>query len=181
MEMRKSLKRIFKRHGMGKEYLRQEPLFLWEKVSGETIGGVTSPLQVKNHILYVQVPNHAMQHELNMLKEGYIERINERLGRDELKDIKFKVGYSNGSETDSSDKKLNLDEISLSYQETAELNEILDELEEGRLKETFLRLFAGFKKVEKAREKLGWARCERCGVYHKSDGSVCPACKLELG
>lgn len=165
---------------MGEEFRLQEPLFIWEEVSGKTIGNITKPLQVKNRILYVQVPNHTIQHELTLLREGYIEKINQKLGRDELKDIKFKVGYTTDDRSDY-DNKTDLANIHLSDREKEELNDIVGGLGHDSLKESLLGFFTQFKKMEKARERLGWDRCERCGVYHKSGGAICPACESELG
>lgn len=179
MEVRKAIYHIFKKHGMGEKFRSQEPLFIWGEVSGETVGNFTQPLLVKSQILHVRVPNHAIQHELTMLKEKYIEKINRKLGREELKDIKFKVGDIDGEDMDS-DQELVVGEITLTEKEEAELEHLLSDLEEGPLKESFTSFLRKLKRMEKTREKLGWKRCERCGVYHNSKNPVCPSCRFEL-
>ncbi len=179
MEARKAIYHIFKKHGMGEKFRSQEPLFIWDEVSGETVGNFTQPLLVKNRVLVVRVPNHAIQHELTLLKEKYIEKINHKLDREELKDIKFKVGDINGEDMNS-DPELAIDEIKLTEKEEAELERMVSDLEEGQLKDSFTHFLRKLKRMEKTRGRLGWKRCKRCGVYHKDENPLCPSCRLEL-
>lgn len=179
MEVRKAIYYIFKKHGMGEKFRSQEPLFIWNEVSGETVSGFTQPLLVKNRVLLVRVPNHAIQHELTLLKEKYIEKINHKLAREELKDIRFTVGDINREDINS-DPELAVDAIKLTEKEKAELERMVSGLEDEQLKESFTHFLRKLKKIEKTRKKLGWEKCERCGVYHKDENSLCPSCRLEL-
>lgn len=179
MEVRKAIYHIFKKHGMGEKFTAQEPLFVWDEVSGKSVGNFTQPLLVKGQTLHVGVPNHAVQHELNMLKEKYIHKMNRKLGREELKDIKFKVTDTSRGDMEP-DRGPEVDEIPLTEKEEAQIKSILSDLEQGRLKESFDRFFSKLKRIEKTREKLGWKRCKRCGVYHKDENPVCPSCCFEL-
>ena len=62
---------------------------LWAKVCGDAIASVTRRPSVKNGIMTVGVPNPSLRNELSMHRSRLCELINQHLGKQILKEIKF--------------------------------------------------------------------------------------------
>jgi predicted nucleic acid-binding Zn ribbon protein len=59
----------------------------WEEVVGKAISSRTGKVYIKNHILYVHLNSSVARNELLMLKEVLKEKLNERAGKEVIKDI----------------------------------------------------------------------------------------------
>jgi predicted nucleic acid-binding Zn ribbon protein len=59
----------------------------WEEVVGKAISSRTSKVYVKDHILYVYLNSSVARNELLMLKEALKEKLNEKAGKEVIKDI----------------------------------------------------------------------------------------------
>lgn len=174
------LERIFTRHGLGQEYKEQEPLFLWEEVVGENIAKLTSPLRVRDRVMFVEVQNSVIGHELSLMKEDYISKVNERLGKKRIKDIRFRVGQV-GKPGERKGKKVDLKAILLSDVEKGRIEQMVKDIGDERLKKALVEFIVTEKKMEQLRQEEGWKRCPICNVVHDGEDEVCVACKLETG
>jgi len=69
-------------------------LSLWPEVIDEGIRKNTEAVKIKNQVLYVSTSSSVWAQELTFLKEEIIKKINEKAGREVIKDIRFKAfGY----------------------------------------------------------------------------------------
>jgi predicted nucleic acid-binding Zn ribbon protein len=59
----------------------------WEEIVGKAISSRTSRVYIKDHILYVNLNSSVARNELMMLKEALREKLNERAGKEVIKDI----------------------------------------------------------------------------------------------
>jgi len=59
----------------------------WEATVGKAIASRTSKVYIKNQVLYVKLNSSVARNELLMLKEALREKLNERAGREIIKDI----------------------------------------------------------------------------------------------
>jgi predicted nucleic acid-binding Zn ribbon protein len=59
----------------------------WEEVVGKAISSRTGKVYIKDHILYVHLNSSVARNELLMLKEALKEKLNERAGKEVIKDI----------------------------------------------------------------------------------------------
>jgi predicted nucleic acid-binding Zn ribbon protein len=59
----------------------------WEEIVGKAITSRTAKVYIKDHILYVHLNSSVARNELLMLKEALKEKLNERAGKDVIKDI----------------------------------------------------------------------------------------------
>jgi hypothetical protein len=64
----------------------------WSKVTGNTISEISRPDMMLNGRLVVIVKDSVWMAQLSILKGEVIKSINQELGSDVVKDIKFKVG-----------------------------------------------------------------------------------------
>lgn len=59
----------------------------WEEVVGKAISSRTSKVYIKDQVLFVHLSSSVARNELMMLKEALREKLNEKSGREVIKDI----------------------------------------------------------------------------------------------
>lgn len=64
----------------------------WEKIITKKASQYAQPLLVRNKVLVVLVSNSAWLHQLTLDKEKTIQKINKLLKRQEVENIRFKLG-----------------------------------------------------------------------------------------
>jgi hypothetical protein len=66
--------------------------FFWNEEVGEAIAARAQPAGYHRGVLSVRVTSHAWMQELQFLKEDIRQRLNARLGREQIRDIYFVAG-----------------------------------------------------------------------------------------
>lgn len=61
----------------------------WQSIVGPRLSAHTKPLHIKNRILFVHAEGAVWQQEINFAKRSIITKVNDRLGRNHIKDIRF--------------------------------------------------------------------------------------------
>lgn len=74
------LSELLEKHGVREQVRRMEVLELWPQIVGEGLASVTQAKGVDDVTLLVEVRNSAWLTELSMMREDFLERVNERLG-----------------------------------------------------------------------------------------------------
>lgn len=174
----KTLEHLFERHGLIEAYKEQKPVFVWRQVVGELIARRTCPLYVMNGVLYVEAATPVIAQELSLMKGDYIKRINEVLGETRISDIKPKAPEQAHEDSRLPDS-IDLQHAPLLDDEWARIQKITADVQDGQLRKTLERLLSALKKLEKARQRLGWKHCPNCGVFHDGDGTLCFNCEYE--
>jgi len=59
----------------------------WEETVGKAISSRTKKIYIKDHILYVQLNSSVVRNELLMLREALREKINQKAGKEVIKEI----------------------------------------------------------------------------------------------
>src|SRR5271157_1253376 len=129
---------ILKKHNIFFDTEAQRLLEVWQKAVGPQISVQTRPDRLKRNTLFVKVSSSVWMHQLHALKQDIIEKINQLLGKDLIKDIHFSIGdipstippnpYSSSFSPDSyplKDKDKKIIEKSVSSVADPELKEIL--------------------------------------------------------
>jgi hypothetical protein len=191
IELLKVLRQIFARHGLAEEFHEQEPLFLWEEAVGKRVARLALPLRVREGIIFVEVGSHVLAQELSLLKDEYVRKLNKLLGEERVRDIRFRIGASTGTGTGAGAEGAMamtevggpppLEEIRLRPEELEEIEHLVSEVEDSRLKEALRAFFTKERRIEKARLERGYKRCPRCGSLYKGGEEVCSFCRLESG
>ena len=65
---------------------------LWDETMGVTIAENARPAAFKGHLLVVQVTSSPWMQQLQFLKNELIQKLNSALGKELVRDIKFKIG-----------------------------------------------------------------------------------------
>ncbi len=59
----------------------------WEETVGKAISSRTSKIYVKDHVLYVHLTSSVVRNELMMLRESLRSKLNEKAGKEVIRDI----------------------------------------------------------------------------------------------
>jgi predicted nucleic acid-binding Zn ribbon protein len=63
----------------------------WEEIVGDAIGSRTKPEKISRDILHISVANATWANELSMMSAQLLDKINNYIGTDTLKELRFKV------------------------------------------------------------------------------------------
>jgi len=80
---------FFRNQGMEKRLREADIVRLWRDIAGEAISAKTEAQKVKDGILYVKVLDAAWRNELTYLRMDLRNKLNEKIGKNLLKDIRF--------------------------------------------------------------------------------------------
>jgi predicted nucleic acid-binding Zn ribbon protein len=80
---------VLEKHGVLKQVERIAVLELWPEIVGEQVAKVTRVKGLDKDALFVEVRNSAWLMELSMMRDDFLERVNERLGDVPLERIVF--------------------------------------------------------------------------------------------
>ena len=88
--MQDAIKQFLKQSKLknGVQALRIEEV--WEEIMGKTIAKYTDKIQIINQTLFISSSVAQLKHELMYQKEIIIERVNEALGENVIKDVVIK-------------------------------------------------------------------------------------------
>ncbi len=133
------LQGILKKHSIFLDSEEQRLLAIWQEAVGTQISAQTRPDRLKRNTLFVKVSSSVWMQQLHVLKQEIIEKINQPLGKQLIKNIHFYIGdiptriptnsYHGPSFSPDSyplkDKDKKLIEKSIAQVEDPELKEIL--------------------------------------------------------
>ncbi len=163
----------------------------WEKVVGE-LSKKSFVIFLKDKKLFVGVENSIWIQQMTFQKKSIIEKINDFLGDDYIKDIVFKIGKKNPEDYFLNEEKLEeteefigLASITLTEEEQLEVETKLLELEKSENKisneqdenikiHTRKLLEKSFKR-RKYLKLHGYKKC-KCGAYYNSQDYMCTIC-----
>ena len=69
---------------------QQKALKIWNETVGESISKNTEPMSVKNGMLVIKTTNPVWKQELQIQKSEIIKKLNYRLKKNIIKEIRFK-------------------------------------------------------------------------------------------
>jgi len=86
------LGRLLRKLQIEKKIDEGRALELWSRAAGERLAAATRAVSVSRGRMTVECRSPAWANECRMLKTDLIRKLNNRLGREIIKDIVFKVG-----------------------------------------------------------------------------------------
>jgi len=84
-----ALKNLIKSLGIEDQIQVNQVLNLWPIVVGKRIADISQAKKIEHNILFVKVLNDSWRNELLFLKKNIIERINKKVGKEIIKDIRL--------------------------------------------------------------------------------------------
>ena len=84
-----ALKKLIKSNNLEKGLEEQKAVDIWEKVVGGRINESTEPISIENGVLSVKTSNPSWSQELQLQKPHILKKLNNRLNKKVIKDIRF--------------------------------------------------------------------------------------------
>ncbi len=87
--LEQALKELIKDLGIEDNILQNQAVHLWSEVVGKRIAKISHAERINRNILFVKVLNDSWRNELIYLKKNIIERLNKRIGKRVVEDIRL--------------------------------------------------------------------------------------------
>ena len=84
-----ALEKLIKSNNLEKGLEEQKAVDIWEKVVGRRINENTDPVSVENGVLSVKTSSPSWSQELQLQKPQILKKLNNRLNKKVIKDIRF--------------------------------------------------------------------------------------------
>jgi len=85
--------RLMQRLGLRERLRETEVIEAWSKIVGEFIAAHSSPVALREEILYVRVLQPALHYELEQIsKSEILRKLKQRFGGKTIRDVRFRVG-----------------------------------------------------------------------------------------
>lgn len=87
VNIREIINELLKEHGIEEKLSENRLLNSWEELLGKSIANSTKDLYIKNGVLYVSLRSSVVRHELMMIRDELVKRLNEKAGREVITDV----------------------------------------------------------------------------------------------
>lgn len=84
-----ALKKLIKDLGIENEVIHHQAVQFWPEVVGKKIAAISQAEKIDGKILFVKVKNDSWRNELVFLKKDIIERLNKRIGKKIVEDLRL--------------------------------------------------------------------------------------------
>ena len=84
-----AIRYFIKEHGMEDRVLQSMAIDAWHDQMGDFLKSYTDQLFVRNQILFVQLNSPALKSELSCGKSKILNHINQYIGEDYIKEVRF--------------------------------------------------------------------------------------------
>lgn len=147
------LERVFIRFGINKKLRELKALRDWKEVVGEKIEKHTYPLRVRMGNLFIVVDNSGWLAQITYFKKKIISELNQKQGKEVIKDIYLRLGKVKPRNTRGPAKNWRIREIKLEEWELREIENKLNKIEDGTLRQILNRILVKDKKLKKTHLK----------------------------
>ena len=87
------LPKLIQRLGLRERLCETEVIDAWAKIAGEFIAAHSSPVALREGILYVRVLQPALHYELEQVsKTDILRKLKQRFGAKKIRDVRFRLG-----------------------------------------------------------------------------------------
>lgn len=146
------MKAGLQRVGVQKAVREKTAIVLWAEVVGDKTASVARIDSVRDGVIFVNCRDSLWAQQLHFLRPVIIQKLNERLGKDVIKDIKLSgVGFRKGEKREEDNSKLPKQEKAppLTREEIEEVEEIASLIPDPDLAEKVLRGLKASKSMKK--------------------------------
>ena len=84
-----ALKKLIKMKGLSAGLVQQKAIDVWEEVVGRAISQNTETVSVEKRVLTIKTRNATWRQELQLQKTNIIRKLNKKLNKNIIKDIRF--------------------------------------------------------------------------------------------
>ena len=87
--IRSALKKLIKANGLNEGLVQQKAIDVWEEAVGKAISQNTETVSVEKGVLNIKTRNATWRQELQLQKTNIIRKLNKKLNKNIIKDIRF--------------------------------------------------------------------------------------------
>jgi len=155
----------------------RQALHLWADVVGPHVAHNTAAVVVRNGVLFVRTSSSAWMNELAIgFRHQYLERLNVRLGKNVLSDIRFlPPPLPRPQVSPEKSGSIILKPLPLSSQQEKLVETIVAVIEKPEVQLRIRRLMRMSMQLHQIRLQAGWQPCSTCGLL--TQGEVCLTCR----
>jgi len=189
--VRGALHAAFSQLGLSGRVAQQRALAAWEEIVGPQIARATTPLYIRDGVLFVATKSSAWAHELIYRKAAILEALADLAAQEAISDIRFvSGGYREeardsgpGRGGDASEAPVAAPapeewlSIEIGEAERDRMNGILSSVGNPELRACMERVLVDDLRVRRWKEQQGWGRCKVCGLPHAGSAEVCALCR----
>ncbi len=110
----------------------------WKEIVGDELIKYTNPSYIKNGILFIDVKNSMWAHHLTFLKRDIIDKINRKIKKNAVKDLRFRCGNLSPnnclSDGDTEEVNINQENISITEHEKTLIDSYVSEIPDDTIK-----------------------------------------------
>ena len=88
-ELKSAINEFLKKAGLERGVSQNKSLLVWKEVVGDKVSQNTVPEKVESGTLYIKTSNPTWRQELVFKKSDIIKKLNNKLGKNTIKEIKF--------------------------------------------------------------------------------------------
>ncbi len=156
----------------------------WKNLIGNSPADNCYPVKIERRVLFLNVNNSVWANQLMMLKNTIIKRVNECVGCEAIKDVRFTIVSKNikkSNFTEQKEIKIKQEEYeSLSSEELANIKNSLNDIEDEKLREKFFQVKVKQEQRKKYLEKKKNKKCKICGTFlFEDEDETCLNCLRE--
>lgn len=170
------LNRLLRQAGLETRLKRLAALKIWPEVVGQPAARKCRAVAVREGVLIVSTSDSVWANVLTMEKMRYLERLQERLGKGTILDIRFSTrAWREQSPPAPRQRKEPLAaDMPLDDEEKQAIIQMTSQISDPELKDSAARGLAALMRVRKWRFARGWKRCKSCGRLHRGGRPQCP-------
>jgi predicted nucleic acid-binding Zn ribbon protein len=87
--LKQALEQFYREAGIEKAVSQYSVLHFWDQVVGPVVAENTTPTEVEHGVLFVRTASPAWRQELQFQKQTIIAKLNRKVGKPVIKDIRF--------------------------------------------------------------------------------------------
>lgn len=178
--------KTMKKLGLLKEYKKHQIFYSWGDIVGKEMGKHISPQEFEFGVLYVYASSSVWANNFQYLKLEIIDKLNEFLGYELIKDIQFTRIKNKNRENYSTilERKVDLGKyvkkMPITEEDIVIARERVKHITDDKLKDKLISVYLKGIQLTKLKEAYGWIPCERCRRLTPKDKPVCFSCQRDI-
>jgi len=177
------VRRVIRDLGLEARLLRHTAAGIWPEIAGAEAARHSRATAVRGDVLFVATRTPAWAHNLTFFKKKYIERLEERLGKRVIEDIRFSSrGWqesdqspagSHQGQRGSSGQRQRAAASEMEPQQRSVVEGIAAPISDEDLRRSVVRGLSAELRARQARSEKGWSRCPVCGKIRRGRRKCC--------
>lgn len=167
--------------GVAEKLQEQKAIDKWTQAVGPQIAASSRAEEVHDGVLFVSCKSSMWSSELTLHKPDILKKINSAIGKDVIKDIRFRArGFRKAEEIVVDDGvTVRVEAIQLGEAEAKDAEEVASICESEDLARKIKDAVMTSKRLREAKLREGFKTCVRCNELHNGKYDLCDSCRTQ--